>query len=152
MKHFSFLSSANRWWSLSAAHPSGHCQDPVNQVRARPENLQLHSDVEECWRRVRRVSAKIHLLPTGSLCCGFTNTQLKTFDKISQKKKVCLSGAATVQLHETNKWKPSFFKVSICPPPPSSLHDGQSWSTLRESFTWYHEDSSIYIPFVYWII
>lgn len=87
MKHFSFLSSANRWWSLSAAHPSGHCQDPVNQVRARPENLQLHSDVEECWRRVRRVSAKIYLLPTGSLCCGFTNTQLKTFDKISQKKK-----------------------------------------------------------------
>lgn len=42
-----FSSSANRWRGLPAAHTSRHRQDPVNQVRTRSEDLQLHPHVEE---------------------------------------------------------------------------------------------------------
>lgn len=51
---FCFSSTANRWRSFFAAHPNGHCQDPVDQIRTRPENLQLYSDAEERRRRVNK--------------------------------------------------------------------------------------------------
>lgn len=100
------FSSANRWRGLPAAHPSGHCQDPVNQVRTRPEDLQLHPHAEERGRRVRPSSI---------------NTHLQTFDKISSSVKLCDSAATREKQVEAIIFK----NVHLPPPPPSSLHDGQ---------------------------
>lgn len=125
MRQNIIFSSANRWRGLPSAHPSGHRQDPVNQVRTRPEDLQLHPHAEERGRRVRPSSI---------------NTYLLTFDKISWDR-FHLSSSAIVQLHERNKWKPSSLKTSISPLllPPLSMMEStdQPWGRV---FTWYHED------------
>lgn len=84
-----FLCLANRWRGLPAAHPGRHCQDPVNQIRTRPEDLQLHPHVEERGRGVRAHSVRNHSLPTGSLCSSFINTQLKTLLKSARTRFVC---------------------------------------------------------------
>lgn len=145
--------SANWRWSVFAAHPNRHCQDLVNQIRTRTENLQLHSDAEERRWRVNKQSTNTYLLLNGFLRCGLTNTQLKEFVKnwphllLSRKKGfVCW----TLQMW-TCLWRVAVIGFGNVPlsSPLSSLYDGQNASTLRESFTGQPEDSLISIVFVY---